>query len=70
MEYVAIITSILYTADGIVLLTVLSGYQVCTVQSIGIFSCGIRKYKSSDNHIFGILGKNVGDQLPPIAMVL
>ena len=38
------------------------------VKLIGIFSYGIKKHTSAHNHIFGILGGNVGDHLPPIAL--
>ena len=53
-----------------VLLTVLAGDQVCMVHLIRIFNCGLGNHTPSHNHILRILGENVGDQLPPIAMVL
>ena len=69
MEYISIITLILATVDGMVLLSLLDGDQVCTVNSIGRFICGHGKHTSAHNRIFGLLGKTVGYQLPTIAMV-
>ena len=69
MEYISIITLILATVDGMVLLSLLDGDQVCTVNSIGRFICGNGKHTSAYNRIFGLLGKTVGYQLPTIAMV-
>ena len=50
-------------------LTVLSGDQVCTLHSIGRFRCDIGKHTPAHNHIFWLLGGNVGDKLPPIVIL-
>jgi hypothetical protein len=69
VDYNAIITSLLVASDGMVFLTLLAGNQGCTVHLMGRFSCGLGKHTPSHNHIFGLLGEKVGEQLPPVAMV-
>jgi hypothetical protein len=69
VDYPAIVSSLLATADGMVFLTVLTGDQVCPVHSLGKFSCGLGKHTPLHNRIFGLLGEKVGESLPPIAMV-
>jgi hypothetical protein len=69
VDYNALISLLLTTADGMVFLTVLTGNQVVPVHSIGRFSCGLGKQTLSHNRIFGLLGEKVGESLPPIAMV-
>jgi hypothetical protein len=69
VDYPAIVSSLLATADGMVFLTVLTGDQLCPVHSLGKFSCGLGKHTPSHNRIFGLLGEKAGESLPPIAMV-
>ena len=69
LEYVSIIKSLLATANGMISLMVLDGYQVFTLHLIGRFIRGINKHTPAHNHIFGILGVMVGYQLPHINMV-
>jgi hypothetical protein len=69
VDFNALVSSLLTTADGMVFLTVLTGNQVVPVHSIGKFSCGLGRQTLSHNRIFGLLGEKVGESLPPIAMV-
>ena len=55
VEYLTMLTSLLETADGMVFLAVLSGDQVCMVNSIGRFTFGLGKHTPSHNNISGLM---------------
>jgi hypothetical protein len=49
-------------------LTILPDHQVCLIHSLGQHSSGLGRQTSAHNRFFGLLGANVGDQLPPVVM--
>jgi hypothetical protein len=68
-DYAAIQTTILNSSDWMGFLMVLPGNQLVLVHLLGLFSTGLGGPTPAHNRMFGLLGKKVGTDLPPIVMV-
>jgi hypothetical protein len=67
-DYIAIQNQVVASGDWYGFLTILPDHQVCLIHSLGQHSSGLGRQTSAHNRFFGLLGANVGDQLPPVVM--
>jgi hypothetical protein len=68
-DYIAIQNQVAASEDWYVFPTILPDHQVCLIHWLGRYSSGLRRQTAAHNRFFRLLGKKVGDGLPPVVMV-